>query len=337
MAITPLLTKPPMRVPYEDLKQAFLRVLLTLPFPEAKAEICAGIFADNSRDGVHSHGLHRFPVFVKYLREGHIDAMAEPECTESLGAFERWRGNGGPGMYNARVCMARAIELAGQHGIGGVVIADTNHWMRGGTYGWQAAEAGCIGICTTNTIANMPPWGGTQARLGNNPLIIAVPRAEGHIVLDMALSQFSYGKLQQYDWDKKPLPVPGGYDAEGRLSTDAGAIRRTERSLPVGFWKGSGLSLVIDALLTALSGGRNVAQITSNTYDGGNSQLFLCIRPGGFPPALVEEIIDYARGSATLEGQSILYPGESALAQRRRSELEGVEVNETAWGKLLAM
>lgn len=326
-----------MRVPYEDLKQAFRRVLLTLPFPEDKAEICATIFADNSRDGVHSHGLHRFPVFVKLVREGHIDATAEPEMTESLGAFERWRGNRGPGMYNARVCMARAIELAGQCGIGGVVIADTNHWMRGGTYGWQAADAGCIGICTTNTIANMPPWGGTQPRLGNNPLIIAVPRAEGHIVLDMALSQFSYGKLQQYDWDKRPLPVPGGYDAEGRLSTDAGAIRRTERSLPVGFWKGSGLSLVIDALLTALSGGRNVARITANTHDGGNSQLFLCIRPGNFSPALVEEIIDYARGSATLDGQAIVYPGEGTLAQRRRSEAEGVEVNETAWAKLLAM
>lgn len=326
-----------MRVPYEELRQAFLRALLALPFPPAKAEICATIFADNSRDGVHSHGLHRFPVFVKYVREGHIDAMAEPERVESLGAFERWRGNRAPGMYNARVCMARAIELAGQHGIAGVVIADTNHWMRGGTYGWQAADAGFIGICTTNTIANMPPWGGTLPRLGNNPLIIAVPRAGGHIVLDMALSQFSYGKLQQYDWDGKPLPVPGGYDAEGRLSTDAGAIRRTERSLPVGFWKGAGLSLVIDALLTSLSGGRNVARITANTYDGGNSQLFICIRPGQVPPALVEEILDYARSSATDADPPILYPGETTLARRRRSETEGVEVNEKAWSKLLAL
>ena len=326
-----------MRIPYDELKQAFKRVLLASHFPEPKAEICAAIFAGNSRDGVHSHGLNRFPVFVKYVREGHIDPAAEPEMGESLGAFERWRGNRAPGMYNARLCMARAIQLASQQGIGGVAIADTNHWMRGGTYGWQAAEAGFIGLCTTNTIANMPPWGGTQARLGNNPLIIAVPRAEGHLVLDMALSQFSYGKLQQYDWDKKALPVPGGYDAEGQLTTDAGAIRRSERPLPVGFWKGSALSLVIDALVVALSGGRNVAQITANGYDGGNSQLFLCIKPGHFPPALIEEIIGYAGSSAVEEGRTIAYPGQGTLAERRRSDADGVEVNEAAWSKLLAM
>ena len=53
--------------------------------------------------------------------------------------------------------------------------------MRGGTYGWQAAEAGMIGICFTNTIANMPPWGGIDPRLGNNPLVIAVPRKRAGI------------------------------------------------------------------------------------------------------------------------------------------------------------
>ena len=54
---------------------------------------------------------------------------------------------------------------------------NTNHWMRGGSYGWQAADAGVIGICWTNTLANLPPWGAADPRIGNNPLIIAVPRA----------------------------------------------------------------------------------------------------------------------------------------------------------------
>ena len=70
----------------------------------------------------------------------------------------------------------RAISIAKENGIGCVVLKNTNHWMRGGTYGWQAADAGCIGICFTNTIANMPPWGGKEPKLGNNPLVIAVPR-----------------------------------------------------------------------------------------------------------------------------------------------------------------
>jgi 3-dehydro-L-gulonate 2-dehydrogenase len=84
--------------------------------------------------------------------------------------------------------------------------------MRGGTYGWQAAEAGVIGICWTNTMPNLPPWGGGEPCLGNNPLVIAVPRKGGHVVLDMAMSQFSYGALESYRSRGEMLPVDGGFD-----------------------------------------------------------------------------------------------------------------------------
>jgi 3-dehydro-L-gulonate 2-dehydrogenase len=97
--------------------------------------------------------------------------------------MERWDGRRGPGNLNAHASMARAIALAREHGVGCVALANTNHWMRGGSYGWQAAEAGVIGICWTNTLANVPPWGASEPRIGNNPLVVAVPRADGHVVL----------------------------------------------------------------------------------------------------------------------------------------------------------
>ena len=84
------------------------------------------------------------------------------------------------------------MEIASVQGMGCVAIANTNHWMRGGSYGWQAADAGVIGICWTNTLANLPPWGAAEPRVGNNPLVVAVPRADGPVVLDMAMSQFSF-------------------------------------------------------------------------------------------------------------------------------------------------
>ena len=90
--------------------------------------------------------------------------------------------------------MERAIALGREHGMGCVALANTNHWMRGGTYGWQAVDAGAIGICWTNTMANLPAWGAAEPRVGNNPLVIAVPHARGPVVLDMAMSQFSSGR-----------------------------------------------------------------------------------------------------------------------------------------------
>lgn len=89
--------------------------------------------------------------------------------------------------------------------------------MRGGTYGWQAADAGVIGICWTNTRPNLPPWGASDPRIGNNPLVIAVPRASGHVVLDMAMSQFSYGALSSYRMRGELLPVR--YPGEKVLQT----------------------------------------------------------------------------------------------------------------------
>src|SRR5215207_8077678 len=106
--------------------------------------------------------------------------------------------------------MDGAMALARSHGIGAIALANTNHWMRGGSYGWQAAEAGMIAMCWTNTMPNLSPWGASDPRIGNNPLVIAVPRPAGHMVFDGAISQFSYGALASYQSKGELLPVDGG-------------------------------------------------------------------------------------------------------------------------------
>ena len=51
-------------------------------------------------------------------------------------------------------------------------------------------------------------------------MAIAVPREEGHILLDMAMSQYSNGKLEVLQMQGKELPLPGGYDTNGELTVD---------------------------------------------------------------------------------------------------------------------
>lgn len=327
-----------MKIPYQELKDQFKRVLMNLSFSEGKADHCAGIFADNTCDGVYSHGINRFPVFVKYVKEGLIHIHEEPVLAGHSGLVETWDGRFGPGMYNARRMMDRAISLAKANGIGCVVIKNTNHWMRGGTYAWQAAGQGCISICCSNTIANMPPWGGKTPRLGNNPLVIGVPREKGHVVLDMALSQFSYGKLQEYSIKKENLPVPGGYDDKGELTTDPSAIVESQRPLPVGFWKGAGLSLMLDILVCAIGGGQSTARITESGQETGLSQFFLCFYQEHYNAELIEEIIAYSRsGMPVNDDQRIQYPGERTLATREKNMAEGIPVHPASWNALLAL
>jgi 3-dehydro-L-gulonate 2-dehydrogenase len=326
------------RIAFDELRDRAERVLRALGLSPESAEHSANMTAETDRDGVRTHGIARLPRFAQGVRDGLIDPKAVPERTAAFGAMERWTGHRGPGNLAAYAAMQRAMELAGQHGLGCVALANTSHWMRAGSYGWQAAEAGFAAMCWSNTLPNLPPWGASSPALGNNPLVIAMPRAGGAIVLDMAMSQFSYGSLAKYAAKNEPLPVPGGYDERGALTTDAAAIERTQRALPIGFWKGSGLSFVLDVLGAMLSGGQATHQFSPDPVkEVGQSQVFLAIAPQSF--ATMRELTAIADGAIAAvhaatplkPGEPARYPGEGTLQAREESMTLGVAIEDAAW------
>jgi len=130
------------RIGFEEMNATILQAFLNAGMPEEKAAICARIHTESSRDGVYSHGLNRVERFIEYIGKGWVDVNASPMLELSLGAMEIYNGNLGPGILNARFAMNRATEIARQNGLGMVSLNNTTHWMRGGTYGWQAAEKG---------------------------------------------------------------------------------------------------------------------------------------------------------------------------------------------------
>jgi 3-dehydro-L-gulonate 2-dehydrogenase len=303
----------------------------------------AKVFAENTLDGVNSHGINRVPLFIEYVKNGVVKIDAEAERVQAFGSIERWDGHFGPGIINAVKCTNRSIELAKMHGMGLVALRNTNHWMRGGAYGWQAADAGCISILFTNTQPNMPPWGGKDSRIGNNPFVVSIPRKQGHIVLDMAISQFAFGKINEYKLKGEKLPYPGGWDKNNELSNDPEKISLNERGLPIGYWKGSALSMVLDMLATLLSDGESTSKIGINGYETGVSQVYLCIYPELFNDAdihekLLNEIIAYTHDVEPMKpGDKTYYPGERTLQTRARNLKNGIPVNEKVWQKVLEL
>ncbi len=332
------------RLPFHELQATLAGILVGLGFAPARAAHCAQLFAETTRDGVYSHGVHRFPRFVAMIRNGNIRVDAEPALVTRFGAVERWDGHRGPGNLNAHASMQRAIALAREHGIGYVSLANTNHWMRGGTYGWQVAEAGMIGICWTNTLPNLPVWGGVEPCIGNNPLIFAVPRAAGHVVLDMAISQFSFGALESYKARGEMLPVDGGFDRQGQLTRDPAAIEASGRALPVGYWKGSGLSVLLDMIAAMTSLGLATHQLAGDPLqEAGISQVFLAIQPAAFGSAdhsarIADEIVaSLHRSSPTDQHTPIRYPGERTLQIRAENLARGVPVDPAVWAEILTL
>jgi 3-dehydro-L-gulonate 2-dehydrogenase len=328
------------RIPASKVEAEFFRALLKVGFTEDKAKTIAQVFTENSIDGVYTHGVNRFPRFILYVKEKVVDVNAEPELKHSAGALEQWNGNLGAGILNALKATDRAMELANQYGIGCVALANTNHWMRGGTYGWRAAKKGFAFISWTNTLGLMPAWGAVNPKLGNNPIVFGTPFNDEAIVLDMAMSQFSYGKLEAAQIKNQQMPMFGGYNKEGILTTDPTEILESQRLLPTGYWKGAGLALLIDLLATLLSGGISTLEISKQKYEHALSQVFIAMDLSKLGNAssitkIINQIIDdYHTSIPEDDSKEILYPGERVLKTRKENLLNGVPVDEVVWKEI---
>lgn len=332
-----------MRVSYDTMYQEFVRVLLKRGFTKEKAELSAKLYADASRDGVYTHGLNRFPKFMTSIDKGCVNIQAEPVLKESFGFFERYDGQQGPGNLNAYACMKRTIELAKKHTIGCVALSNTNHWMRPGNYGLMAVEENCIGILWTNTVPNMPPWGGREARLGNNPVVLAIPHGDTPVLVDVAMSMFSYGKLESYARSGKELPVDGGYNKEQEITKNAAEILETHQCIPIGYWKGSGLSLALDLIAATLAGGRTSRMVGELPVETELSQVFMAISLDAFEDKEVlmkhidETLCDMKTSLPVSEDHPVYYPGENMMRVRKENMELGIPVDGGIWQKVLDM
>ena len=347
-------SEPPLRLSVAELAAQMARVLEKHGVAAARAAGCAQLFAEAQRDGIFSHGCARFPSLVSAIVSGHVSpTAAATRVSAAAGSLEQWDGHEGIGPLNAQDAMNRAIALAKTQGIGCVALRNTSHWMRAGAYGLQAADAGCIGVCWTNTCALMAPWGDATKKLGNNPLVIAIPSPPGeqqqHLLLDMAMSQFSLGKLEMHRHSGVPLPVPGGYDSSGELSTDASAIHQSSdgkameyRAVPMGYWKGAGLALMLDVAASLLSQGKATHEVDGSIWAAGQvSQVFVAIDPARVGVDFstrdyVREVVEDLHGGTTRSAQ-VRAPGEGMYKVRAESLAAGVQVDPELWRTILSL
>lgn len=329
------------RIDPEKMQSEFVRILTNTGFTPVKAEKLASVFTTNSLEGVYSHGVNRFPRFIKNTREGFVKPDAVPELIHRAGCIEQWNGNFGPGPLNAEIATLRAMELAETNSLGMVTLAYTNHWMRAGAYGWLAARKGYVMICWTNTCPNMPAWGAKDPRLGNNPMVIAVPYRTDGIVLDFAMSQYSYGKLESYRDAGKQMPYPAGYSNSGELTADPSAVLSSWRILPTGYWKGSSLSLMLDILAAVLSGGISVHEVKSCTSETGVSQVFIAINPRNLKNyhsidnTITKIITDLHNSVPADDDIKVRYPGENIPLIRDENLRAGIPVKREIWEHIL--
>jgi 3-dehydro-L-gulonate 2-dehydrogenase len=155
----------------------------------------------------------------------------------------------------------------------------------------------------------------------------------------MAMSQFSYGALASYRMRGELLPVDGGFDTDGRLTRNPEAIEKSQRPLPVGFWKGSGLALMLDLIAVILSGGKSTYQIPVDpARETALSQTFIAFDSavlgssmGTSAEEIADRVIQFFQLPPNGIGERVRYPGERVLKTRKESLKDGVLVDPSIW------
>lgn len=276
------------RIAPDRLQDWSIRLLTAAGLPASEAEEVARhlLFADLR--GIDTHGTSRLKIYLLRMAAGslspvaHISVLNESPVSALLDAGNSF------GHIASRQATEMAIAKAKEHGMAMVGVRNSNHNGCMAYYTLLMAEAGLIGFAVTNSVANMPPWGGMEMFFGTNPISMAAPAgAEPPFVFDMATTQVARGKIINAAREGKPIPEGWALTKDGNPTTDSKAAMEGVM-LPMAGPKGSALSYGVEILAGIMTGAltgpelpRMYEQLDQPQQVG---HFFLALRPDLFTP-----------------------------------------------------
>jgi len=325
------------RVPAAQLGAFVTRAFVAAGLPEAEAQTVARYMVEADLRGSDTHGVIRLPLYVRRLRAGGINAAPNIRVVSESASVALIDGDNGMGHLVMHCAAILAIEKAKETGIGWVGARMSNHAGPAALYVTMPLAHDMVGLYfAVGSNNHLPPWGGSESLLGTNPMAVAVPAfKEPPIVLDMAPTVAAYGKVRLKAQRGEAMPVGWMIDREGKPLTDP---KRADEGylLPIGDYKGYGLSLIIALLAGALNRaaiGREVIDFVKETGKATNTgQAIMALSIEAFtPPAEFKKAVDAfirdIRQSQRLPGvDRIWLPGEQSHAKQLDRRARGISM-----------
>jgi LDH2 family malate/lactate/ureidoglycolate dehydrogenase len=324
------------RVPHDALTDDITRLFGACGMADDDARLLAWSLVHADLRGIHSHGVLRVPDYVGKLTEQGVDPRGRPHVVVDSGAAIVVDCSNAMGQIGMAFAMNRAIERAADTHVAIAAVRGSNHCGALDFFAMMALERDMIGICATNALPTMAPWGGRDKIVGINPLGLAIPGgSEGPFVLDFAFGQTAHGKIRVYA--QKGLPIPEGwaFDAEGRPTTDARAALEGLIQ-PIGGHKGVALGMAFGMLASLLSGGAygtELGNMVDGPTAGRDAHFCMAIDPAAFVDIgtfkdRVDAILRQVRTSRPAPGVDRLYtPGEIEVELEREYRASGIPLN----------
>ena len=333
-------------VPAESLRQFAIAALTQVGVSEQDAAIIADVQVSADMRGVHTHGVSSISGYCQKMLAGGTDAKAQPTILAEGPAYALFDAQNAQGQLSGVKAMSLCVEKAAQTGVATVGVRNSNHYGMGAYYAMMALDRDLIGLCTTNGGNLIAPWGGTRPNFGNNPLSVAVPAGQRWpIVLDIAMSVVAGGKVGFTVAEGKPIPPGWVLDLDGVPTTDPEKAK-DGLLVPIGEYKGYGLTMIMETLSAVLTGARfGLGQSREwsrgdISNPGERGHFFLALNPAVFMPidefkASVDRLVDEVHGSPLAAGNSRVYaPGEIEWERSERAEKEGVSMPGSSFGSI---
>jgi len=288
--------------------------------------------------GLSSHGLARVVQYTTHLRNGRAHGDAEPAVIHERGGAALVDAGRGLAFGACAFAVEQAIERSALHGVAFVGVTNSHHFGAAAFHLEAVARAGRVGLAFSNSPAAMPAAGGRRPLFGTNPVGAVFPRPNAAaLMIDLSLSQVARGKLMVAAKNGTRIPEGWALDRHGQPTTDPAAGMEGSM-LPAGGSKGAMLALVVELLVTALTGAALGFEASSFFVDEGNTprlgQAFLVIDPAalggrGVYDERVETLV-----AAMLEDAGVRLPGERREALAQAAERDGIDVPAALWQQI---
>ena len=304
-------------------------ILTKLGVKENQADVVTEATIDSDLKGFTSHGLGRFPQYIRGIKAGHIQIDGEYEIVKETDSIALIDGKSLFGQYIAYEAMMLAIKKAKETGIAAVGTFNANHFGVTGYYSDLAIRNDVIGIVTCNTEPGVAPLGGKKAILGTNPVAIGIP-SETYIAVDMATSVSARGKLLEARRKGEEIPPNTAIDKDGNPTTDPEAALEGT-ILPFGGVKGYALSLMIEIMCGPLVNAAFGTKVTGTAGDYkencNKGDLFIAIDPSKFVSidAFKEQVEEFV--TEIRESGNTFIPGDLEVKRIAENEEKGLDID----------
>ena len=308
---------------------------------EAMADATARALVDADLQGLASHGVSRIPQYATHLSNGRADGRAVARVIKSRGGAVLVDAGCGLAFPACALAVTEAIARAREFGVAFAGVTNSHHFGVAAYHLGPVAQAGMVGLAFGNSPAAMPAAGGGHPIFGTNPIAAVFPRRDGlPLTIDLSLSEVARGKVMVAAKEGRAIPLGWALDKAGQPTTDPNAALEGSM-LPMGGAKGAMLALIVELLVTALTGAAMGFEASSFFVDEGNrpriGQAFLVVDPGALAGRDVYlERIETLIVEMTRE-PGVRLPGARRDGLSRRARAEGIEIPQALADRLRAL